>query len=233
VDGPTSRFPPIVLAPLWLAELLPAHVNKVLFLDADLLVLDSVLPLWQQSIDHLLLAAAQDLAIPHLSSVRAVPDWKERGLPGQAAYFNAGVMLINLKEWRRREVSAAVLGYIRQVDCDFLHQTALNALFHGSWSLIHPRWNLISGLAGRPWYRPATDDWSEAMANPAIVHFAGTLKPWLGGLGGPFGPLYLGWLSRLGQPPSGWKARLTLCYDAYLRRWLYRWERLFWERGWI
>ena len=45
VDGPPSRFPPIVLAPIWLAELLPARVKKVLFLDADLLVLDSILPL--------------------------------------------------------------------------------------------------------------------------------------------------------------------------------------------
>ena len=89
--------------PLLLGELLPDDVERVLFLDADLLVLDDPTGLLEVDLGGRALAAAVDGAIALCSGPRGVRAWREQGIPAFAPYFNAGVMAISLRDWRERD----------------------------------------------------------------------------------------------------------------------------------
>lgn len=225
------HFPLEATYPLLLPALLPGSLGRVLFLDADLLVLDDVAPLWESDLDGRALAAAPDCAIPLCSSPRAVKQRDSLGVPDDAVYFNAGVMLIDLDAWRQREVAARALDYLRAnaEQADFLHQEALNAVLWNDWLPLAPRWNLLASVAGRR-YGPRCDDWT----NPGIVHFAGRFKPWHAPVGGPFDAPYREFLGRVrDRVPAArprWTWQLLSLYDRYLRDYLYGCERALWNR---
>ncbi len=100
-----SHFPPEAAYPLVLANVLPQELDRILFLDADTLVLDDLAELWEIPIGDSLLGAAPDSAIPLCCSPRGVKAREELGIPDNAVYFNCGVMLIDLALWRQREVT--------------------------------------------------------------------------------------------------------------------------------
>jgi lipopolysaccharide biosynthesis glycosyltransferase len=224
-------FPPEAAAPLLLADLLPQDLDKVLFLDADLLVLDDVAPLWTHALDGRALAAAADPAIPLCRSARGVKGWRDRGIPDQAPYFNAGVLLVDLEAWRRRDVAGRALEYVRMVGdrVDYLHQEALNAVAWNDWSPLAARWN-VPATAGR-WFDPTDHD---AVAAPAIVHFAGRMKPWRMRSGSRFAGAYDDAMSRMiarmPMPARTWWDRALGWYDRGLRSVCHPLERFLWAR---
>ena len=193
----SPRFPPEAAYPLLLPDLLPPSLDRVIFLDADVLVLDDLAQLWATSLGDRAMAAAQDMAIPLCGSPRGVKEARECGIPENAIYFNCGVMLIHLNAWREREVKRRALGYLQRVGprADFLHQEALNAVLWNDCAHLDPRWNLLGSLAGRSF---AKGDQS-ACQNPGIVHFAGRFKPWRSPTGGPFYERYRHFLSQATQ----------------------------------
>ena len=221
------HFPPEAAYPLLLPELLPETLDRVLFLDADLLVLDDVADLWETSMGERVLAAVPDAAIPLCSSPRGVKQRVELEVPDDAAYFNGGVLLISLGAWRQRDVTRRAYGYLRNAgpEADFLHQEALNAILWDGWLPLEDRWNLLGSLAGRPYGR------SGGWRNPGIVHFAGRFKPWKAPIGGPFDEQYRSYLSRLAPAiTSTVKDRMLSVYDRRLRNFLYPFERALWKR---
>ncbi len=226
-----SHFPPEASIPLLIPELLPTDVDRVLFLDADLLVLDDLAELWETPLDGRVFAAAADGAVPFCSSARGVKNWKALGIPSTAPYFNAGVLLIDLARWREREVRRRVDTYFKTTrePVDFLHQEALNAVLWNDWKELDGRWNLLASRAGRSYESPASQAWR----NPGIVHFAGRVKPWRSQVGGPFNSDYQDVLRRVlrsGSPGPTLRDRFNSVYDRYLRAAFYPLEQLLWKR---
>ena len=226
-----SRFPSEAAYPLWLAEVLPEPLERILFLDADVLVLDDLATLWEIDLGGRVLGATRDAAIPFCSSPRGVKRLREWGIPKDAPYFNAGVMLIDLGRWRERNARQRAVEYLRSVrPIDFLHQEALNAALWRDWLQLDGRWNLLASLAGRSYEQPKSDRWK----TPGIVHFAGHMKPWRAPIGGPFDARYRAFLSRvmLDAPPvrPTVENKLASIYDRHLRDYLYGCERILWNR---
>ncbi len=224
------RFPPEAAAPLFLGELLPPDLDRVVFLDADSLVLDDPEELWTVDLGGRVLGAVVDGAIPRCSSRRGVRGWRGIGIPATARYFNAGVMAISLSAWRERDVTARALAYLGGLrgDGGFLHQEGLNAVAWDEWLALDPRWNLLGSLAGRPHGTPVPQ-------RPAIVHFAGRIKPWRSRVAGPFDVPYRAVLGTVAAalPPVTPTARDRAlgAYDRRLRGLLYPVERALWSRG--
>lgn len=224
-------FPPEAAAPLLLAEMLPQDLGKVLFLDADLLVLDDIAPLWTHALDGRSLAAAVDPAIPWCRSPRGVKGWHDRRMPRNSPYFNAGVLLVDLEAWRRRDVAGRALEYIREVGdrVDYLHQEALNATAWDDWLPLANRWN-VPATSGR-WFGPTGVD---AVTSPAIVHFAGRMKPWRMRSGSRFELAYADVMSRVSHriPRSSrtWRDGAIGWYDRGLRWACHPLERFLWAR---
>jgi lipopolysaccharide biosynthesis glycosyltransferase len=227
-----ANFPPEASTPLLLGDLLPASLDRVLFLDADTLVLDDLSELWRLPLDSQVLGATQDAALPLVSSPRAVKNWQALGIPPSTPYFNAGVLLIDLERWRRLDVCRLVRGYFDSTreTIDFLHQEALNAVLWNRWLHLDVRWNLLASHAGRSYGRiPA-----EALRHPGIVHFAGRMKPWRAPVGGPFNAAYQQVVARLRPelPPDPVLLQdlLGSLYDRYFRSALFPLEQFLWRR---
>ncbi len=227
-------FPPEAAAPLLLPDVLPPDLEKVLFLDADMLVLDDISPLWTTALGGNAMAAVVDPAIPSCRSPRGVKDWRARQIPNDAPYLNAGVLLVDLEAWRRRQVAERAIEYIRTVGdrVDYLHQEALNATSWDDWLPIAARWN-VPATAGR-WFDPTPD---EAVTSPAVVHFAGRMKPWRMRSGCRFTSAYADVLSRLSnripRPARSWRDHLLGWYDRTLRSACHPCERFLWKRRFL
>jgi lipopolysaccharide biosynthesis glycosyltransferase len=228
------HFPPEAAMPLLLGELLPDDVERVLFLDADLLVLDDPTGLLEADLGGRALAAAVDGAIALCSGPRGVRAWREQGIPAFAPYFNAGVMAISLRDWRERAVGARALRHLSTggtTGGGFLHQEALNAVAWDDWHELDPRWNVLASHAGRPYSQAPPPE------HPGIVHFAGRMKPWRGGLAGPYATPYRAALAEvaplLPAPAHRLRDRALSAYDRRLRDRLFPLERALWRRGLI
>ncbi|HEY0633247.1 MAG TPA: glycosyltransferase family 8 protein [Thermoleophilaceae bacterium] len=163
---------------IFLPELLPS-VERILYLDADLVVVDSVAPLWELDLTgHWVGAVTNVFQDNHLHRPG------ELGLSGPDAYFNAGVLLMNLAEMRRDGRTQALLDYgvENASKLEWRDQDALNVVLGERRLALHPRWNLMNSFylfrrnargLGRRALR-------QAFRDPAIRHFEGpdALKPW-------------------------------------------------------
>jgi len=167
-DGVGNHLSRTAYARLLIADLLPASLQRILYLDCDIICTGTLRPLWQ-------LAEAAE-AIPLLGMVRdrTAERWKARlGLPTDAPYFNSGVMLINLAAWRDRDISGKIIDWMT-ANPDKLalaDQDAINACLCGAITPLSDRWNLQIGLDSGP--LPA------ARLNEAtLLHYTSAHKPW-------------------------------------------------------
>jgi lipopolysaccharide biosynthesis glycosyltransferase len=149
-------------ARLMIPDLLPVSVEKVLYLDADCIVVKDLTALLQMDIGEAAIAGVRDAFGAQKELEIGVPiDDRE--------YVNAGVLLMNLAVWRRNRLADAVLAFIRQQRPRFLDQTGINAACAGRIVHLRDEWNVMVGLLNQP------RQWLE----PNIIHYVGQSKPWL------------------------------------------------------
>lgn len=162
---------------LLLPRLLP-DVSKVLYLDADIIVLDRVLPLWEIDMDGCCVAATTN-PLYRLMEQRVKT---KLGLPDRRAYFNSGVLLLDLDTLRTQGLDSELVDWAAEHrdSIAWPDQDVLNAVLWRYRLPLHPRWNASSGLwdlprRDLPW---TEDEVAEARRDPAIAHFLGPFKPW-------------------------------------------------------
>ncbi|HYJ22165.1 MAG TPA: glycosyltransferase family 8 protein [Solirubrobacterales bacterium] len=190
---------------LLLPRLLP-DLDRVLYLDCDIVVTASLRPLWETDLDGALLGAVRDAGSPFPAGPLGT-DWRGLGLDPATPYFNTGMLLIPLEEWRRQEVSERALSLLRRRQPRWGDQDGLNAVVDGRWVELPRRWNLQSpdalgtGLAWALW----REDVELALRDPAVVHYTDRDKPWMAGCEHP---LAQHWYRALeGSDWSGWRPR--------------------------
>jgi lipopolysaccharide biosynthesis glycosyltransferase len=157
-------------ARLLIASMLPDRVHRALYLDADILVLDDLAPIWELDLEGSVLGAVLDQRLSkHIKTSNA----SLTGLPHVRDYFNAGVILIDLARWRAERISEKALEYLKIYPHSlYSDQDALNVACDGLWKQLDPRWNYYQIDLKKP-----LSDLSAAQ-RPGIVHFHGCLKPW-------------------------------------------------------
>ena len=180
---PTINYSPIVWYRMLIPELLP-DLDRVLVLDVDLIVLQSLWPLFSTDLGTNLLAAV-GTGTALVGSRGRLNRFRNLGLDPSVPYLNTGVMLMDLRAMRAEKIGprALALGHERSGDLVFPQQDALNVIAQERWGLLHPRWNAMSHLWLFPgWRDPTYPDLANdaARMSPAIVHFEGlsTVKPW-------------------------------------------------------
>ena len=168
-------------SPIWYRVFLPellSTLDRILYLDGDLLVLDSLRELWATDLSDCYVAAVTNIFQPdHLHHVENL------GLPDPSAYFNSGVLLMNLDALRRDDCAQSLLTYARanaeRLRCP--DQDVLNVVLGERRLALHPRWNCMTSVLRFPQARAIFGDAvDEARADPAIRHFEGpgANKPW-------------------------------------------------------
>jgi len=168
----------IVWYRIFLAKLLP-QLDRVLFLDCDLIVQTEITSLWNIELGEHLFAAVTNV-VEENKGHRAA----ELGLPGPGDYFNAGIGLWNLAAMRNiqfwDEVTCFAKAHSERLL--WLEQDAINSLYWQKRLPIHPRWNFQNGMFYKIWGIQFIDEeeLKEATGNPAIIHFegGGSCKPW-------------------------------------------------------
>ena len=178
-----GRMPRTTFQRLLVPDLLPPEVRRAVWLDCDVIVLADLGRLWDEDLGAHHLLAAQDMGVPLVSSHLGVPGYAALGIPADAKYFNAGVMVMDLERWRREDVAGRVARYLagRGSAALFWDQEGLNAVLHDGWGEVDVRWNVNASLARGGFYHPRHlgPDAQRAVAeDPWIVHFCGNLKPW-------------------------------------------------------
>jgi len=164
---------------LLLPSILPPILKRVLFIDSDVLINGSLRELWHTPMKGHAMAAATDR---NLEMQR-----KRLHLAPDSAYFNAGMMLIDLDQWRNDNVLERGMTFAK----DNVHilnnwdQDVLNHLFEKRVLLVHQRWNAMSHLWGLDpaWLEARgglNQEEQEAHDAPVVIHFAGGgfAKPW-------------------------------------------------------
>lgn len=216
-------FSPLVWYRTLLPALLPEH-DRVLSLDADTLVLQSLVPLFERDLGDNLLSAvsAAPGPAPHFRGDFA-------GLRPLRYCFNAGVMVLNLEAMRDAETGprAIALGHEKGERLIFAEQDALNHLARDRWDMLHPKWNALSYL----WLAPefADDAYTPleraaARASPAVIHFEGgaIVKPWYFRCSHPLRGLYREYRAQTPWPLE--RLEDVSLAGAALRRMPFRWQ---------
>ncbi|MGL4943356.1 MAG: glycosyltransferase family 8 protein [Thermoguttaceae bacterium] len=150
------------------------NVEKLLYLDCDMIVLGDLGPLFATPLEGYLFAAVSDLfGAAHVFS-------KGFGL----RYFNAGMLLINVPLWKQNCCLEKSLQFTQGTFSELFSgkkhcgdQDVLNMLFQGQVVYVHPKYNAVNPLfLRRVDFRGTVFD--EVCNSPVIVHFAGGAKPW-------------------------------------------------------
>lgn len=173
---------------LVLPELLPNY-DKVLYLDSDMIAMDDVSKIYDENIDGYLLAACHDADTAGLYNGyrKDKKDYTDKilKLKEPYQYFQAGVLLLNLEEFRKRYTTKQILDFAVSEKWQLLDQDILNKLCEGAVKYIDMSWNVMVDFAGirinqiialAP--RWLNEMYQEARKNPKIIHYAGPQKPW-------------------------------------------------------
>ena len=167
-----STFPYIskmTFARLMIPCVFAKDVPRVLYLDADLLVLDDLGPLWDTDLKGAVMGAVLDRVRDPQLKARA-PGLEK--FPRVRDYFNSGVLLIDLDRWRKERISEKAIQYLRRhPDSPCADQDALNVACDGRWTALDLRWNFYDHFR-----TPIVE--LTPVERPKIAHFVGCQKPW-------------------------------------------------------
>ncbi len=147
--------------------------DRALYLDADITVIGKLDELFAADLNGRPFGATYDVA------------WTEQkesgnlGIDFRGRYFNSGVLLFDLKQWRIQQIANRVFDYARGHYKTFFlsDQSALNALFSANYTMIDPRWNFFKFQE------------HAKIEDVRVVHYNLYQRPWLSS-GNPFALLY-------------------------------------------
>lgn len=181
---------------LFIASLLPEKIDKIIYLDCDALVVGSFKELWEMDISKYYFGAVLDVINTAVK--------KELGFLLTENYFNAGVLLINLKKWRESNVEESFIEFMHDNRKKFYQhdQGLLNYVFKDKIKVVNPKFNLasyfnfldydlaikFSAMEGEYYSKEIIEDASE---NPVFLHFCGSNygRPWFN-IDHPYRELY-------------------------------------------
>lgn len=172
-------------ARLFAADLLPKDIERVLYLDCDMIITHDLTELWEYELGDYCIGAVQDQVSPKVKE--AV------GMNPRSPYFNSGMLLIELKKWRELNVCSRVMEFIKRHQGRVIHhdQGVINGIFCDNWLRLPLKYNVMTVhyLMSLPKIRLFYEDpslfYSEqeidsARFLPFILHYTPsfTSRPW-------------------------------------------------------
>lgn len=197
----TDRYPHTIYYRLLAHKYLPEDVDKVLYLDADLLCINDIKPLYDTDINGYLYAACSHSRLTNVTDVVNKVRLKNENAD---AYYNSGVLLMNLSEIRQNVDPNDIFDFIENNKFNLLlpDQDILNGLYgHQIKDLPDEIWN-FDARKNRTYEVLSMGEWdlNWVMEHTAILHFCGREKPWKSGYFGRYSALYKHYSHRALQP---------------------------------
>jgi lipopolysaccharide biosynthesis glycosyltransferase len=159
---------------LFLADILDDAINKLIYLDSDLVVRGNIDELCDIQMGTKILAGVPDC--------NDVDRRRSLMLPGPEPYINAGVLVMDLKRWREANLTRIAQEIIVRHN-DKLHyfdQDVINIMLRGKTLPLELQWNFAVWRMRKYFtIHPQTlRRYDEARERATIVHFVGHEKPW-------------------------------------------------------
>lgn len=155
-------------------------IDKILYLDSDTIINDSLNEFWNIDLNDNLIAGVET----HSSSLK-----KSLNLGKYDPCINDGVVLINVLEFRKQNILKDFINCIEEYDGNppLLSEGVINKVCKGKIKIIHPKYNLMSGLLNYkrdrfanmgPYYDKSII--KDAIISPVIIHYLSAFynRPW-------------------------------------------------------
>lgn len=173
---------------LFLTRIMPKNVDKVIYIDCDMIIRKSLKDLWEMDMEDYYVMAADDC--------RGTMYRDNIGVARDSIYTNNGLMVINLKSWRDNKIDQAFVEFIRKYkgDITYMDQGVLNGVLQPlhKVKLLPISYNAQTvcydlGYDGieacrKPVWAYSREEFEKSISDPYIVHFttcfmSGT-RPW-------------------------------------------------------
>lgn len=190
---------------LFAAIVLPETVDKVIYMDCDMVVRKSFEDLWYTDLTGYALGA-----VFQNDSESSLLDKERLMIEKNYGYFNAGLLFINLDYWRKNDVTKRLFDFIRNHrDRIKQHdQDTLNAVLYKEVKPISYTWNYLPIFYWKmKKVFPSYVDYTEKVADPANIHFVSVPKPWDFGCTHPYRKEYYKYLEM--TPFKGTRPKLV------------------------
>ena len=179
---------------LFLEDILPPDINKVLYLDADTIVLNDLSKLFEIDLGNNYIGGVVDVMANITKSLY-------QGDKKSTPFVNSGVLLINLEKWREIGFANLSIDLINNYpDKNYLHdQNIINIICGDNLILLDPKFNVMSeyfyvdykkNLKVNSYFGlidefNLPDQINDAMNNPTVVHFISHVwnRPWISKIG--------------------------------------------------
>ncbi|SMP82001.1 glycosyltransferase family 8 protein [Noviherbaspirillum suwonense] len=168
----TTAYPSEIYVRFWVEHYFAEDVDRVIYLDGDTVITGSIEPLLALDMGENVLAAVQ---IPG-------SDRPQRfGYDPKFGYFNSGVMVLNLPQWRAINAKELLVtkAYSMTGKLNDPDQDVLNICFHDRYVRLDYVWNAISPFFKEMNHLALTKtEIARVVRDVRIVHFNGGAKPW-------------------------------------------------------
>lgn len=229
-----GQWPRAICFRLLAPDLLPHDIDRVIYLDCDIIVDTPLRPLWETDLDGMACGAVteeeghnSDLMIGVLNVVH--------NLDPRQRYFNSGVMVMDLSAIRSQGLHTKALDLIKRLgerlSCP--DQDALNIVMRHRWMPLPLRWNVQSRFFVKCFFKLLHDPERimireiAAKRTRGIIHYTGCKHPWNRD-SFLFHPLWYLWDKSLRRSmwrktcpisrPDSWRQRMAIRKLKLLRR---------------
>lgn len=171
-------------ARLFAESLLPKDISKILYLDVDAIIVDSLKEVYNTNIDDYYLAAVEDMGPEYINNFLKLPEF--------TTHYNAGFLLINLKKWGEDTLEKKFIDCIVENDGQVYHndQGVINIVCKDKILKLDLKYNIHS-----PFFEVGYDNilkfygvkdyytkeiGENAIENPVFIHFVQFVygRPW-------------------------------------------------------
>jgi lipopolysaccharide biosynthesis glycosyltransferase len=185
---------------LFITELLPDDIERVIYLDSDTVIEGSLKEIWEMDFEDCYEAAVDDcLSKKYRKMVHLAKD---------GIYCNSGMLMLNLEKFRKDNVVQKFLNFIAEHKGFFVYneQTILNSVFENKIKILPLKYNVYTLVYELEYkqlmklrtpynYSYSEDDYNEAKNNPVITHYTGCFltnqRPWVEGSKHPHVDMFL------------------------------------------
>lgn len=145
---------------------LKPFLNKIIYLDTDIIVLEDIQKLYNENLNGKSLGAVWETWLNLDSSEKRN---KQLALPNEYKYFNAGILLIDCTKWKTTkikdklfEIEKLYRNKLQAADQDVLNLYYCNE----GYKILPPKYNWPTKYS------------KTISCDPAIIHYLGKNKPW-------------------------------------------------------
>jgi lipopolysaccharide biosynthesis glycosyltransferase len=163
---------------LFFTEILPDHIDRIIYLDGDMIITGSLDELWNKDLSGYAVGAVTDMS-------ESIHDYARLGYDRTLGYFNAGMLLINLKYWRDHCVLDNFMAVINHhpEKIKYHDQDVLNICFKENKKKLDFKWNFQDGFIYKPEFMEMDvekykDQIDKALTDQVVIHYTSAAKPW-------------------------------------------------------